>query len=301
MLSSSRRSSLAVHLVTVALMSAMAGCRGTATPTPPPTRPAATVEPLPSDTNTPTVTPTFTPSVTPIPSPTPTPVFGAARPDQPEPGCEIPLKAETWALAPVADAPDDAQADWAARATRSLTAEVLEHATHSRAYLLRAVDPPVEFSFYLDYAGEPMPIAIGQRYRFTAHHDVRGQPPAGSALRIEDDNGVLFLGVSVRETDGAAERLLNGDRAGFSIRRQPTRCLFAPIDACGYELRAAPLEIRRGDATLTLNAGEDGLLEGDPPYRVTIHASHYRLWARSAICEDPTDWILSYRIVRSSP
>lgn len=47
-------------------------------------------------------------------------------------------------------------------------------------------------------------------------------------------------------------------------------------------------------------AGSTGALATDPPYTVTVTASHYRRWVGSAPCPDPTDWVLAYRITRGA-
>ena len=67
---------------------------------------------------------------------------------------------------------------------------------------------------------------------------------------------------------------------------------------CGYEHRAAPLEVARGDLWLMLAAGESGAFAVDPPYIVSVATSHLRVPIGAVACPDPTDWVQSYRIVR---
>lgn len=290
---------LALLLFAAWPLAVLAGCGGIPTAEPGPTIGVATVRPLPSDTLTPTPTQTLTPSVTPVSTPTMTPVFGSEALTQPEPGCELPRIAEQWTLEPAPEAPPEAIAEWGSRSESSVTAEVLVHSPEMNFYLLKMIEPPADYNVILRYTNETLPINQDGRYHFTAHHEVAGKPPAGSALRIDDDLGLLFLGVSVRETEGAERRLLAGGRADVAVRQLPTHCMYAPVDACGYELRAAPVEFTRGDAAITIDADEADLLGREPPYLVTLYTSHYRLWVRDTPCEDRADWILSYRIARA--
>jgi hypothetical protein len=261
---------------------------------------AATVRPLPSDTDTPTPTLTLTPSVTPIPSPTYTPVFSSSGMATPERDCGISLDGATWTVEPASGAPEAARADWSSHVTQTITAAVTQHDEANHVFTLQSTAPATDYAYLLRYSHDPPPIAVGRSYRFESHQNAPGQPPAGSALRIDDDKGVLFYGASVRETEGAADRLLGGDKAGFRVTQLPTTCRYAPIDKCGYELRAAPVEIARGDKSMSLAPGRMNTLASDPPYQATIYTSHYRLWTRDTPCTDPTDWILSYELVRAT-
>lgn len=214
--------------------------------------------------------------------------------------CPIVKSADVYALAPAPEALEEARVAWSAQTTVTLDAEVVEHNAELGIYKLAAREPAADHPFLLLHTGGDLPIEIGKRYRFTAHNDIAGQPPAGAALRIDDEAGPLFLGISARETDGADRRLLGGDRAGFAIRQAATLCLPGAIDPCGYELRSAPVEVRRGEQGIALMAGSTGALATDPPYTVTVTASHYRRWVGSAPCPDPTDWVLAYRITRGA-
>jgi len=284
------------------------------TPVPSPTVPL-TVLPLSTDTPIPTPASTETPSLevvlptliallprtaTPLPTQAPAGVFDPGNLSVAEPGCAITLTApvDTYRLVPDPAAPEAARAAWTGQITHSLEAEVVAHDGDLKTYALRAVAPPADHGFLLAYGGDPLPIEIGRAYRFVDHTDVPGAPPAGTGLRIDDDAGPRFLGVGVRETEGADRRVLAGDRAGFIIRQLPTRCRYVQLDACGYELRAAPVEVARGEGRAVVDAGETATLAGDPPYRARVQRSHYRRWAGDVPCADPTDWVLAYRIER---
>ena len=283
------------------LLTALTGCRG-ATPTAEPTVAPIQVQELPSETATPlpseTPVPSETPLDTPMPTSAPTAFMAGGAADKPAPGCQIPSQPETWSLAPAADAPADARTAWGQTVTPSLRAEVVEQNADTRTYTLRAVEPETAYRFTLTYSGPPLPLQTGQTYRFTTQVDRAGEAPAGAALKVTDDGGLVFLGVSARESDGAAARLLGGDRGGLAVSQLATRCLYAPVNACGYQLRAAPVEIRRGTDAVTVNAGESGKLPGDPAYKVTVLTSHYRLWMGDLACPNPADWVLSVRVER---
>jgi hypothetical protein len=285
-------------LATAAVMIAAAACSGQPTAAPPPTSPPMHAELLPSVTLTPTATETLVPTATFTPAPTATAVFDTSSGGEPEPGCELPLTGATWSVAPADDAPDEVRVEWSASVTRTISAEVVEHDAEAKRYVLKALDGPGDYAFWLRYSEAQLPLETGRRYRFLSHQDPPDGAATGSALRIDDDSGVLFFGLSVRETEGALEAVLGGDRGGFVVRQLPTTCVYAPIDACGYELRAAPAQMKRGEATLTLTAGQTGTLASDPPYEATIYTSHYRLWRQDVPCSEPTDWILSYQLVR---
>lgn len=247
--------------------------------------------------------PAGTPPAPAAPPPDPSTAASAVPPAAPVPleACPIVKSADVYALAPAPEAPEDVRVAWSGQTTVALDAEVVEHNAELGIYKLAAREPAADHPFLLLHTGGTLPIEIGKRYRFTAHNDVAGQPPAGAGLRIDDEAGPVFLGISTRETDGADRRLMGGDRAGFAIRQTETLCLPGAVDPCGYELRAAPVEVRHGDAAVTLMAGATGALAADPPYVVAVTASHYRRWIGSAPCPDPTDWVLAYRITRGAP
>ena len=234
----------------------------------------------------------------PTPDPTLSAAVGAAT-------CDIPRIGATYSLVPASDAPEAARSDWAAQPAPALRAAVVEHNADARFYQLKAMEPPADFAYRLTYDGGELPIETGRTYRFMVHQDLPGSPPAGSALRIDEDRDdgagpPLFLGVSTRETDGADRRLLGGDRAGFVVRQLPTLCAQTALHPCGFELRAGPVEVARGTAKMVLSAGEAGTLDTDPPYQVRVFASHYRRWLGDVPCADRTDWVLAYRVERTA-
>ncbi len=298
---------------------ALTACGGPRSATPQPTktpfalfqvRPLATATPAPTAPPTPTPLPpelalatlsALIETLTPAAPPTPPLPSGTAVSIPPVSiRCEIPRTADSFTLMPAADAPEEARTAWADQTAPALTAEVREHDAEARTYTLRAVEPAADDGFVLSYAGEPLPIEPGKTYRFTVHQDPAGGPPSGSGLKVEDEAGLVFLGVAARETEGADLRVLGGDRGGLAVRQLPTTCTQTETNACGYELRAAPIEVRRGDQALTLSAGETGRLATDPPYLVQVLTSHYRRWLGDIPCADPTDWVLGYRIARAT-
>jgi hypothetical protein len=304
-------------LVLTLLLVAVTGCdrlRPPATPEPTMTQVAAsglsTDTPEPPPTETPDFIATLKAEATDLAvtraaataKPRPAPTLGAVlipgSSGKPAPGCEIPRDPETWRIAPAPDAPADAQTAWGARDFATFTADVKEHVPAEKRYLLQPVDPAAGYQLDLGYSGEALPLETGKRYRFTWEADIPGTAPVGTALKVDDDAGLVFLGVSARETDGADLQLLKGDRAGFILHQLPTQCLFTLQTACGVELRAAPLEVTRGDAKATLNAGQSADLAGSPAYHVAVATSHYRRAVGDVACADPTDWVLSYRIAR---
>jgi hypothetical protein len=292
------------------LTQVLAGCSALRPAPPEPTEtPIAPFAARPLPTATPTPTPE--PSATPLPPELALATLAALLPPTPTAGpvslpaatlpasaCTIPKIADSYALAPAPEAPEAARADWAAQAAPALTAEVLGYDAEARRYALRAVDPAAEHGFVLSHSGDPLPIETGKTYRFTVHQDLPDRPPAGHGLKIEDEAGLVFLGISVREGDGSARRVLDGDRGGLTIYQLPTLCTQTEASPCGIELRAAPVEVSQGDQVLSLNPGETGVLATDPPYEVRLLSSHYRRWLGDVPCADPTDWVLAYRVAR---
>lgn len=278
-----------------------------------PSDPTATVEPtaqrviltpLPTETVTPTPTNTPTATATPLPTatalPTPLPSGPEATLAALELKCDVPVVPEIITATLAAGASDEARQAWAETAEHAFSGEVVGHDPVAKAYRLRPVDPPADYEVDVAYSLEPWPVEVGRTYRFTLWSDPAGAVPSGRAVRIDDDDGFLFLNVSVRETDGAGQRVLGGDRAGFAVRQLPTLCRQGPMGPCGHQRRAAPMEIARGDLWLTLSAGESGAFALDPPYVVTVHTSHHRFPLAAVPCPDPTDWVQSYRIARGA-
>jgi hypothetical protein len=148
--------------------------------------------------------------------------------------------------------------------------------------------------YTLAVVGAGLPLEVDVTYAFTAHVDAAGSAPLGSGLLVEDADGVVFLGLSARETDGALQQLMAGHRGGFAIHQQPTICATGAV-LCGFELRSAAVEIGLGDQTLQLRPGENGEIAG---FQASIHASHFRRWVSDAACMDPTDYVLSLRLAR---
>ncbi len=290
---------MAPSLAALSLVSGLAGCRP-ATPTVQPTLPRYQIQSIPTDTATPLPTATLLALPTAPPLVVAPPATEAVALTTPEPGCEIPLRVVRWSLEPAPDAPAEIHAAWRAGITHTLEADVTSFDESQRLYVLEPRSAPWQGSFWLRYSDSGPPLEVGQRYRFAAHQDVPGQPPAGWALRVDDQAGVLYFAASVRETVGADLRLLAGDRAGFRIAQQPTTCRYAFVDPCGYELRAAPVLIGRGDQAILLAPGTSAVLPGEPAYRATVFASHFRLWREDRRCDDPTDSVLAYELVRLS-
>lgn len=311
-----RRARRPIRAVSVLLLT-LAGCGGRAGPGGTPTPDFEdVVQPIPPATVPPSATPTATlapeaalatlaallPSATAGASAAADPVLGLPPPAVPEPGCAIPRGAPSYRLVPAPEAPEALRAEWAAGGDRSLEAELLSHDPGARLYALRAIEPAPDQAFILVYDGAPLPIETGRRYRFRLHADPPAAEPAGSALRIDDEAGLVFLGVSVRETAGASARIFGGDRAGFELQQLPTRCRYVESDGCGFELRAAPLEIAHPEGgALRANAGEGAELSAPGGrYRVDVLTSHFRRWLSDMPCADPSDWVLAYRIARQS-
>jgi hypothetical protein len=297
---------LSIGIMGLAAVAMCAGCSGmTRTePTEEPTEARVVLVPAGTETATQTPTSTFTPSATPLPTSTqmPSPVFLApeAAYSTAEPQCAVPTAADLVTFTLPADAPAEARESWDASADHAFSGEVTESDPAGRSYRLQAVDPALGAEILVQCAGQPLPIEAGHRYQFTLWEDPPGATPSGRALRVSDDTGLLVLIVNVRETDGASMRILGGDRAGYAVRQLPSLCREGPVNSCGYELRAAPLEVARGDAFLTLDAGQSGAMAFDPPYVVTVATSHYRLPIEAVSCKDPTDWVQSYRIQRQA-
>jgi hypothetical protein len=257
---------------------------------------------MPTATRTPT--PTITPLPTETPPPTPTPPFTPTAPAPASAGglqgaCAVPVAADLVTVTLAAESPVEAVEAWAQAAAHEFRAAVSVHDPVGKAFVLRAVDPAMEQDLVLAYTGDPPALDVDREYRFVYWADPPGTVPSGRGLRIDDDTGPLFLSVSLRETDGAARRVLDGDRAGFALRQLSTPCVEGIVHPCGYQLRAAPLEVALQDASLTLDAGTQDLLESTPPYTVSVSTSHIRLPVAAAQCADPTDWVLSMRLQRA--
>lgn len=300
-----RRDRIGAWLVTVLALCAACGCAGRGVPpTVEPTEARVVLAPMGTDTVTPPPTQTPPPTLTPVPSSTIDFGPGLAAPEATylasAPECTVILAAELVTFTLAAEAPEEARSVWAAEARHAFEGEVASSDADRRVHRLRPVDPSSDHEIELSYGSWPLPLETGRRYRFTLWADAAGSTPSGRAMRVDDDGGLLLLIVNVRETEGAGQRVLGGDRAGFAVRQAPSRCRMGPYDDCGYQLRAAPLEIGHGDAWLTLDAGQSGAFAIDPPYVVSVRSSHVRIPVEAAACTDPTDWVQSYRIERQA-
>ena len=234
--------------------------------------------------------------------------------DKPEPGCELPTQTLGLSLrvdpaAPQPTAPAVPYFD-------TYRVLVTEHRAAEGIFRLQSQDPPLPFALELGYGGEanlgtrsdgtaligaPPPLAVGAVYTITHYDDLHLPQPAGEGLRIDDERGLLVLGVNLRESQGAATRVLGGDRAGWSVETLSSACRFAQLDSCGYERRAAPMRFRRPEGAMAvLSAPGEQLLEaaGAARYRVILATSHLRLWRGDLPCADPADWVQSFRITR---
>ncbi len=258
-------------------------------------------------------------------SPTPSPVVDpGSLVGTPEPACRIPREPFRVALAPAPGADPAAIEIWRTSRAWALEAELrelgeTEPGLAGRGLLVTtgafalpltpdAVLPeglplppdlprelPAGLPLDLSYQGPALPLRVGQRYLLAYDSD---QPEGGDgeALLMADEDGLRFLSVSLREAEGAQTRLLAGLRAGFEIRQLPTNCRYVELDGCGFELRAAPLQLGVGDRTARLAAGESGVLELERDYRLRVATSHFRLWRGDQPCADPADWPRSFRI-----
>lgn len=242
-------------------------------------------------------------SASPTATSTPAAVVGvAALPaGSPEPGCELPSEPLGLSLRidPAAPQPTVPSAPY----FDSYRVQVTEHREAERVFALRSEDPPLPFGLELGYAGEPPPLDLGAVYTITHYDDLHLPSPAGEGLRIDDERGLLVLGVNLREGQGAATRVLGGERAGWTVETLAATCRFTLLDACGYERRAAPVRFRRPEgAEAVLQAPGEQILAsaGAPSYRVILATSHLRLWRGDLPCADPTDWVQSFRITRQS-
>jgi hypothetical protein len=300
----SRWSAPAVAAGTVAVLalSAATSCAGRVPATAEPTEQRVQLEPLGTETVTPTPTSTLTPTATSLPTSTPPAESARVAPAIDtafEASCAVPRSADLVTFTLAAGMPDDLRTAWESTPQHQFTGEVVSADEAARVYRLRSTDSPaVEVD--LAYGAAALPLEVGKRYAFTLWADTPAGPPSGRALRVDDEAGLLALIVSLRETEGAGLRVLGGDRAGHAVRQLATTCREGPIDACGYQLRAAPLEVARGDAWLTLNAGESGALAFDPPYVVQVSTSHHRFPVGDVPCTQPVDWVQSYRIQRQA-
>jgi hypothetical protein len=304
----------ALTITVLAGMVALGGCAGRGgdglAPTAVPTAGWMPVSPLPTETRTPVPSATPLPTETPIPIETPGPtvlplVLGPVDIGR-SASCAVPRTPEQLALAPAPDTSPDAAA-WLLPDTVVFSAEVVGHDTEARTYRLRPSDPAGVSDAVLSYSGSPLPLDAGRTYRFTWRRGPgEAGAPTSTSLTAEDDAGVVFLGASVKAhaggTDPAtADTLLSGAAGGLGVRQMPTLCQTAEVDACGYELRAAPIEVTQGDRRVVVDAGQTGVLDGDPPYRATVFTSHLRRWV-SAVpgtgCANVADWTQSWRVER---
>jgi len=285
---------------------ALAGCRGNASDvpaTPAPSVGRVAMAPLPTPTITPLPSATPLPTETPIPLDTPVPtglpaVLGPA--DLESTGaCAIlrePGLVEL-SVAPWMEGSDDALA----RESVSFVADVTAHDNLAREYLLMPTEPDGLPELVLRYAGAPLPLEPGSGYTFR-WTQAQYQPTGSAVLRVDDADGVLFpdgFGAS-----GPADQLIAADLGGFAVRQLPTLCQYTETDECGFESRAAPFEAARGDRRVAVSAGESGLLESDPPYRLSVFTSHIRRWVRATpgqSCTLPNDWPQSWRLDRVAP
>lgn len=283
-------------------------------------------------------------------SATPPPVIGTGSlaAGTAEPGCQIPREPFRFELAPAAEADPAAARLWSEHAAWAFEADLIDlveeqpgsagraswRLSGSYAMPLDADAPdlppsgqplppglpnalPTGLPLLLRYRGPALPLSPGNRYLLAYDSDQPRDGPLGEGLLVSDARGLVLLGVSLRESEDADARLLAGLRAGFAIRQMPTVCRHVEADGCGFELRAAPVELADalatpgpadaagdavdgpGGASLRLNAGETGTLTLERPYTVRLATSHYRLWRGDQPCAAAGDWRLSYRIERA--
>lgn len=235
--------------------------------------------------------------------PTSTASAAAAAPTEEGPGgtsCAVRNERRLYAVAPVPDASEEVRADWRESPVTAFSAEVTGHSPENRIYQLAMRAPERAEAYFLSYEGEPLPLAEGGVYRFRWLDDREDEDPDGVALLVEDEEGLVFLGLNARETEGAEARIFGGDRGGLVIDRMPSACRQTVVDACGVELRAAPLRFRdpESGAELLLGPGQGGRLEGARAYDLEVFAHHYRQPASAPPCEEAEDWVVSYRVAR---
>lgn len=232
------------------------------------------------------------------------PVLGQAAlsaPDgSPEPGCELPSRPLGFSLridpaySPQPTPPAQPYFD-------SYRVRVLEQRPDAGLYRLRSEAPPLPFDLELGYDSLAPPLQVGALYEVTHYDDLHLPDPAGEGLRIDDERGLVSLGINLREGQGAEGRLMDGERAGWLIQSLPSACRHALLDACGFERRSAPLRFKRPEGPeQVLSAGQEARLdaEGAPAYRIHLAVSHYRLWRGDLPCPDRSDWVQSLRITR---
>ena len=280
---------------------------------------------------------------------TPPPVIGTGSQaaGTAEPGCQIPREPFRFELAPAPEADPAAAAVWSAHRAWAFEADLIDLTETqpglegraswrlSGAYaapleagapdLPQAGQPlppdlprdlPAGLPLLLRYRGPALPLSPGSRYLLAYDSDQPVDGPLGEGLLVSDARGLVLLGVSLREAEDADRQLLTGLRAGFAIRQLPTRCLHVESDGCGFELRAAPLELSDAlaapaaaqaagsptdspAASLILNSGETGTMNLERTFTVRLATSHYRLWRGDQPCASAADWRLSYRIERA--
>ena len=176
--------------------------------------------------------------------------------------------------------------------------DALLQVRHLSGGRFQSISPVLPFELAL-VADDSIPELQNDQIYSMRSHPIPGEPAFGTALRIDDADGLpRFLAVTHSSDPNAESRLWDGGRAGFSIKQLPTRCLQGQRDDCGYDRFPAPVEFSRGPASLVLNAGETGVLESTPAYQVTVFTSFVRLWRSSTSCETDEAWPLSYRIER---
>jgi hypothetical protein len=194
---------------------------------------------------------------------------------------------------PAAGAGAETVARWHAGGEVTVDATVLVHEEGARSMQLESTagEP-----FTLLYGGPPVPLAIDATYRFTTYAPPPSGPDLGAGLLVEDDAGLVFLGLTAEAAPGAIDALLAGARGGVELRQLPTTCAPAAQDGCGYALRAAPVEVSIAGETATVSPGGTAALAG---LRIDLHASHIRQWAASVPCDVPAEPVLSISIARS--
>lgn len=223
-------------------------------------------------------------------------------------GCGVPRTPFSVAAGPGADAPDAVKSWWLADplAPRSFDGEVVASDGGGTSTRVRAEREGASFEVTIT-TDVPLPLSPG-RHVHVVYHDERsrmalGGPGIGVALFVGDADGPVALIVASGDPLAAGERLLGGERGGFTIQQLRSPCSSGERE-CGRSLYAAPVRFMRGAASLTLGPGEAGVLasgDGGPAFDVRVATSHVvlnDLTSDNPACSDWESWVLSYGVVR---